>query len=525
LRRIYPSDAPRSARTLRLDMARGERAAFQVAMRTPEPVPFETVVSVEAPKPLAVTVRRVGYVPVPHVNVNTPPEETEGLGRLPGYAPDPLWPEDRLLLPPGQTHAFWISVDAPPDAKPGPAEIFVTVQPANRPSATLKATVHVSPVTLQPRRDFHMTHWFYADAICDWHKLDAFEEAFWPICERYMRNYAEHGNDTIYAPVFTPPLDGVKRPTQLLGVRRLGKDRYAFDWRQTRRWVATAQRQGLTHFEWTHLFTQWGAANAIRVYEGPNRDERLLWPAETPATSPTYRAFLAQFLPALHRFLRQEKLLDRSFFHVSDEPHGDAHIENYRNARAMLRELAPWMKVMDALSDIRFSRQGLTDMPIPSIQTALQFRAENIPCWAYFCCGPRGKYLNRLMDTPLAKLRGAGWLFWRHRFLGFLHWGYNYWYKRQSRQMIDPFTVSDALHWPGWPHGDTFVVYPGPDGPLDSIRWETWRASMDDYRLLQTLDVAPDGPLMEPFKSFEDYPKTEAWLTAARRKLLAPRRR
>ena len=45
-------------------------------------------------------------------------------------------------------------------------------------------------------------------------------------------------------------------------------------------------------------------------------------------------------------------MLEASFFHLSDEPHGPEHLANYRAAREMLREIAPWMPVMDALSEV-----------------------------------------------------------------------------------------------------------------------------------------------------------------------------
>jgi hypothetical protein len=321
-------------------------------------------------------------------------------------------------------------------------------------------------------------------------------------------------------PAFTPPLDGVKRPTQLLRVAREG-DRYSFEWGDLRRYIDLARRCGLERFEWTHLFTQWGASQAIRVYRGQGREEELLWDPETPALSPTYRGFLAQFLPEFRKFLSEEGLLERSFFHISDEPHGEEHLANYRNARALLGELAPWMKTMDALSEIVYGREHVTDMPIPSIKAVGQFLDEGIPCFTYFCCGPRGPFLNRFLDTPLAKIRMSGWLFYKFKVLGFLHWGYNYWYRHKTRELLDPYADSSGLSWPKLAYGDPFVVYPGEAGPVDSIRWEVFAESLTDYALLQTLGVAPDGPALGAFEGFDRFPKDERWLWRARRELLS----
>ncbi|HEX2948804.1 MAG TPA: DUF4091 domain-containing protein, partial [Armatimonadota bacterium] len=372
---------------------------------------------------------------------------------------------------------------------------------------------------LPPRKNFPVTHWFYADALLDWYKFPGFTEPFWQMLDAYFADLASHGQDTIYVPVFTPPLDGVKRPTQLLHVRCEG-DHYRFDWSLVRRWIATAQAHGLQRFEWTHLFTQWGVEHAIRIYDGHGAEEQLLWPPETGATSSTYRHFLTQFLPEFHQFLCDEGLLESSFFHLSDEPHGEAHLANYRAARSLLRELAPWMRVMDALSEINFAREGLTDIAVPTITNAPAFVQEGFSPWAYFCCGPRGTYLNRLLDTPLQKIRMSGWLFYRTQVHGFLHWGYNYWYQSQTRTLIDPFTVTDGLAWPGWAYGDTFVVYPGEHGPIDSLRWEVFAESLQDYALLQATGIAPDDALLADITDFAQFPRDIAWITSRREQLL-----
>jgi hypothetical protein len=467
----------------------------------------------------------VGHVPVAHRNTATEQAEIDGAVHYPGFVPDPLFDESTLTLPPDETQAFYITVV--PGRKAVPGEHTVSVTLSDKEGKAFRAhaaTIRVHDVTLRPRRGFSVTNWFYADALIDWYKTDLFDARFWELLKAYFLNMAAHGQDTVYVPVFTPPLDGVKRPSQLLHVKKLGKDRYDFDWRDVRRYVRLAQQCGLKQFEWTHLFTQWGCANALRIYEGQGREETLLWAPDTPATGTTYRAFLARFLPELRTFCRKEGILQASCFHVSDEPHGEPARENYTSARALLRELAPWMKVMDALSEIEYGRKKLTDMPVPSIQTALDFIKEGIPCWCYYCCGPRGTYLNRLLDSPLPKIRMNGWLFYRWPFRGFLHWGYNYWCRSQTRELINPFTVQDGCKWPGWAYGDTFLVYPGDKGPIDSLRYEAFADSLQEYALLQTLGIDRDSRLLAALKSFQDFPRTEAWLMKTRKALFAGRK-
>lgn len=517
--RYYPASPAEERPTLTLEAARGERVAFQVLCRTEErrETPCLTA-TVSADDALDVTIRRIGYVPMPRFNTQVPLEELDGVGFLPGFVPDPLFPNEPFQMGSYETRGYWVTIRIPAEAQPGTYPIAVTLDPGGA-SVTLTAMLEVHPAVVPMRQGLPVTHWFYADALLDWYRLRPFEERFWTILNPYLADMVEHGLDTLYVPFLTPPTDGIKRPTQLLHVRREGEG-YRFDWTMVKRWIEAGNAHGFRHFEWTHLFTQGGVRFADRVYRGHGEDEVLFWPLDTPATSPIYRQFLAQLLPELKRFLDAEGLLERSFFHLSDEPQGAEQLENYRAARHILRELAPWMKVMDALSETSFAKEGLSDMPIPTIDHEEAFRKEGIPHWTYFCCGPRHWCINRLLDTPLVKIRMLGWAMYRTRVLGFLHWGHNYWYKMGARELIDPYTVTDGLEWPVIPYGDTFVVYPGPDGPVDSIRWEAFAAGLQDYALLQAAGVDPDGSMLAEVIDYTAFPRDPEWMLARRREAL-----
>lgn len=523
--RIYHDTLPKKNTLIRLEGVLNDKFSFQVSARADENKPLKLKAVSDAPKDWQVRVRKVGYVPVRHRNTSMPddPSHNDGIGHLPGFTPDPLFNEDTMVIPANETNSFWITVTPPTKVKAGKYKIDVTVSPVDveGPSKKVSAEITVHNLKLEKRKDFNVTNWFYIDSLLDWYKLDAFDEKFWTILEAYFRDMAEHGQDVVYVPAFTPPLDGVKRPSQLLKVKKLGKDKYSFDWSDVRKYVKLAKKCGLEIFEWVHPVTQWGAKNAIRIYEGQGESGKLIFAPELEATSSTYKKFLKQYFDELLKLVKEEKILNKSFFHLSDEPHGPEHRESYKKAREMFREIAPWMKIMDALSEIEFAKEKLTDIPVPSISRALDFVKEDIECWCYYCCGPRGKFLNRLMDTPLAKIAMHGLLFYRWPFKGFLHWGYNYWYQSQTRNMIDPFTVQDgkAFDGGGWAYGDTFMVYPGENGPIDSIRWEIFAESLRDYQLLQTLGIDRNDKMLKDLVSFEDFPVNSEWRLKLRSKL------
>ena len=162
--------------------ARGSRVSFQACIRMDHSDPVRIQARAVAPKGLTVRVRRVGCVPVPHHNTLTPVDELDGRGMIPGFVPDPLFDEDTALAAPGETVAFWMTVTVGKAVSPGPRAVRVRLTADGKPIASMTATVNVSKVVLDRRRDFRVTHWFYADALCDRYGVAPFGRAFWPIC-------------------------------------------------------------------------------------------------------------------------------------------------------------------------------------------------------------------------------------------------------------------------------------------------------------------------------------------------------
>jgi hypothetical protein len=108
---------------------------------------------------------------MPHLNTDTPRDEQDGVGRVPGFVPDPLFPETTAWVAPNEVNAFWISVEVPRGARARTARVDIELR-SGAERVSLCATIEISPVTLSPRNNFHVTHWFYADALCDWHRVE-----------------------------------------------------------------------------------------------------------------------------------------------------------------------------------------------------------------------------------------------------------------------------------------------------------------------------------------------------------------
>ncbi len=529
----FPNSSPRNAECLFLRGALNERFGFQVGTHTTETFANITV-EARAPAGWLCRVRRIGYVPLWHRNGIANPEAD---GHLPGLQPEPLWDENRVRIEGNETQAFYITVEPDADTAPGEHTIEVAVQPEKGRPRLHSVTVYLYDLRIKPRRDFHVTNWFTADALMDWYGCRGFDEKLWALLPAYFANMVSHGQNMISTPILNW---STRRPTQLLRVRRDG-DNYQFDFSLVKRWVDLARAAGFTAFEWMDLFTWWNAAFTAKVYEGDPEDARLIWrtrPDETTphykkyagqigvvdcpdATGPESRAFFGQFLPALECFLRQENLLDKSWFHIGDEPEAE-NAHNYRKTRAMLRELAPWMKVTDPFCHMEYTEPGLIDLPFPRTKMVADIQARGLRTAAYYCGNPGPTVINRLMDTPLSQVRMNGWTFYRFDIDGFLHWAYNFWYRGRNQRFVpaDPFANFDSFVWPHYAYGDCWSVYPGPDGPIDTLRWEAFSDSLQDYALLQTLNVARDDVPLRDIEGFDRFPVSQTWIEKTRQHYL-----
>lgn len=523
LKRIFPqSPAPEGVSSLQLLAARNSRIAFQACFRSNSTDPFQVACSLEGADELKPRIRYVGLVPMHQFTPNTDMKELDGKGYLPGLVPDPLFPLTKVEASPFASRSFWVTLQIPEGIRPGIHEFKVRfVYGEEKKEVTLPVKIEISAFTVKPRHDFPVTHWWRGEATWDYYKTGMFEdEKWWKLTRAQMENMLDHGSDVVYVPIFFDRRETFKRPCQLLVVNEKQPGKYEFDWTLVKRFVDMCKDIGFKKFEWSHIWIYWGVKNPMRIYTKKGNEYVMLWPPDIDALSDTYVNFLKQFLPQFHDFLKKEQILDDSYFHLSDEPGSADHVENYKRARKLLKELAPWMKVMDALSDIAYGRQKLTDIPVPLIDAAQNYIDEKIPHWVYFCLGPQGPYLNRFFDTPLPKIRMAGWLFYRLHAQGFLHWGFNYWHKIEREEITDPFTDGSAAAWPTIPYGDPFVIYPGPDGPLDAIRWEVFAESLQDYAILQTAGINPDDKLLSDIHTYADFPKNEAWIKSTLEKIL-----
>ena len=98
---------------------------------------------------------------------------------------------------------------------------------------------------------------------------------------------------------------------------------------------------------------------------------------------------------------------------------------------------------------------------------------------------PGGKWLNRTLDMEKIRQVYFGWAGSLYNTLGYLHWGLNQYKADPFKQSVvkHPSPIASSNNY--LPAGDTHIIYPGPSGPLSSLRFEAHRIGIEDYEILE----------------------------------------
>ena len=516
----------------------GERFSYQICLLPKEVTYNKLLVSLSASSDfgdaLKIYLVKDAYMDCP-VTDSTVSSEEDYITLTPGFMPDVLVPMEQQHHTATVNHmlrTFWVRLDVPADAAPGPHLITIRFSFSTDSQGQLfemekTMLVEVLPARM-PEQKLIYTRWFYADCIADQHHVPVFSEGHWNLMEKYIAAAADTGINMILVPVHTPPLDtavGTRRPcVQLVDIEKKG-DQYFFSFEKFRRFIGICRKNGIRYFEIAHMFSQWGAKCAPNIMVTENGRTDYLFGWHTAADSPEDVAFLKQYISAVSAELEQLGISQNTYFHISDAPSLD-NMDTYRAASDLFRPLIGNSKTFDALSNYDFYEKGLVECPVTSVKHIHEFLEHEIPNqWTYYCCSPQKVHTNSFMAMPSSRLRILGFLLYKYDIKGFLHWGFNFYNSAVSYHPINPYLTTSGDG--AYPSGDPFIVYPAGNGVYPSIRGQVMYEALQDMgvclaleerigrdAVVSMIDRAAGMPLR-----FDCYPKGKEFLEGLRREM------
>ena len=399
---------------------------------------------------------------------NTPkPRKTDLIRQAPARFPDYLAEDRQISLGPNEYRAVFLTIKIPRDAVAGQYEGTVTIE-TEQGSKALPLRLRVYPVTLPDERHLMVTKWYTTSKFRQFHGIaSADSERFYQMLELYAQNMAEHRQN-----VFRVSLG-------LIDSRRDDSGELKFDFSKFDKWADVFWNTGRMDLLETGFVARFGD-DGWSSTEILLRDFRVLDESTGRTVTIAGKEYLGRLLPALENHLREKGWLDKTVFHIADEP-SNHNVMSWREASDFVHRCAPALRRMDAIETPHcFDRLEIWVPKLDHLATwhDVYRRAQDQgnELWFYTVgIFQGGSYPNKTADVALIESRILHWLNYRFGLKGYLHWGFNQW-------TDDPFEA------PGKHRGDGWQVYPKKDGLLCSLRWEQMRNGLQDYEYLWMLE-------------------------------------
>lgn len=464
--RVLPGDLPPegvATPSIKLSAARNEAESAQVVLLPARATPLRNVrlkaSRLRGPDGAGIEAEAVQWQQVGYVRLGEHAKEHPFIRRAaPCWWPDPLLPVERFDVEPGWTQPIWVTVTVPKDATPGAYKGTLTISADENPDVVVPVDLLVHPFTLPAQ--------------------SSLKNSF-----ALMRGYLEkvYGEGNV-----TPKLRRAYGDFML--AHRLNPD--------------DITGTDLPHLEDLEHYRPRG----LNVFNVLNLAEPRsgAWNCFSPPNfyTPSFKQSLVEKLDPFVAELKRRNLSDLAFVYGFDERE---------------KEHNPVIREYFGLIKERYGLPTLTTAKIPidpdamralnvdwlcritsdySFEDAERCRAAGRQVWSYVCLGPRHPYANFLADDALIEARVIFWQAFQQKFDGFLHWGVNVWWHKNTERPVD-LEKGPLLEWSittnGMPflHGDGVLIYPLADGrPAGSIRLANLRDGMEDYEYLRALGQA-----------------------------------
>lgn len=418
----------------------------------------------------AVTVRYPAYIPVDGTN---------------GVTADPLegGPVD---VGAGNNQPIWLTIDVPRSLSPGSYGVELHIKADGTPALVHELVVDVADVTVSDPEayDLYLNLWFQPDAVAYAHDVPLFSEEHWDLLDTYLEDMASRGQKVANAAIIEDPWeigwpDGTWRaqtyhPFHTLVDWSYDGSSWDFDYGKFDRYLEASRRAGIGPDIRVYALLMFGGRERL-FYTDTRSGETVREVVQLGDAR--WREAWSAFLSDFGQHLKQRGWFDDTMLAFDERPASTMAV-----VQDFLAESAPefaekvhiavhTMDVDTTIPDISFAH-GLLPQLTEELLAARR-EAGHVTTF-YTTGGPLTP--NTITASPPIGARLLSWIPVQYGLDGYLRWSYNSW-------PADPFT--DPAY--RYAQGDEYIVYPGEDGPMSSIRWETFRDGVIDHELLRQL--------------------------------------
>ncbi|WP_214317575.1 DUF4091 domain-containing protein [Nonomuraea sediminis] len=496
----YPMTAiqGKDTRDLKLAGVRNEQVSAQLAIASGHRLTDVEAVVGDLTGPgggkLSAKVRFVTYVPVQRsksevdwsatIDQVSSAKEISG-DRNPDVVGDALDERSSIDVPAYAAQPIWFTFRIPKDAKPGTYSGTVTVRADGSSQASYPLTIEVADVAVPDPAGyrFFLDVWAQPETIAQAHGVKLWSDRHWSLIEAYNKDLADRGQKVINTTIVDNPwhhqwsLGTRQSQTAMPYSSMVGwawdGEKFTFDFSRWDRYVETARRDGLgpdigaysmlAFQDREHLtYTDTRTGKTVNEYVDLGGERwRLAW---------------GTFLRAFEQHVTATGLLEHTWLSFDERPS-----DMMKVVKDFVHEVAPAfdnrISVAGSInteaiaSNLSVDWGGIDQM---TPEKAEERRKAGKTTTFYVYGWP--PHPNTFSYSPAVEARMLPWIAAQRHLDGFLRWSYNSWTSHPFEQPVHIFT-----------QGDEYLVYPGLNGPMSSIRWEQLKDGIEDYELVAQL--------------------------------------
>ncbi len=459
--------------TLKVFGMRGETVSGQGAVQTKKKLTGVTVSvgilrEIKTGQPLpgeAVGWNFVGSIPLTE---NTPNQPVSALVRqAPARFPDYLMDDKQINIGEKSFQAIWLTVAIPETAAAGTyaGNLKVTSQQGD---VSLPVSVIVYPLTLPGKRNLKVTEWYTTEAFDRFYGIrEQYSPEWFAMLAKYAGNMASHRQN-----VFQVPMEAIE-------IQKANDGKFSFDFKRFDQIAQVFWDTKKMDYLETGELTRFGS-DAWYSTDIKLRDLSVKDAATGKVDRMSGDLVAPSLISATEDHLRQKGWLEKTLFHVKDEP----SMHNSLSWSAMsqyIHKYAPDLRRIDAIETTNLLND--IEVAVPKLdafgtwyESYRQAQLKGVEIWFYTVGIYQGSlFPNKTIDMPVMNSRLMHWLNYEFDATGYLHWGWNQWTE-------DPFKET------GMHIGDGWHVYPSKNGVMNSLRWEEMRNGIQDYECFIMLE-------------------------------------
>ncbi len=489
LQKVFPESNYFPDMEARADVARGEHASFQFAVRSNVDI-ANLRIEVEPPVLGGNHLKeiRTGFVGFVKVGRANPDPSKDSYKPMSGYFPDPILYEVSRDVPFGTAQPLWVSVKIPTDCETGlyKGSVKITCEVGGK---TVSKTKPFEIEVFKPvinNTSLWVTNWFFLDRLHYLNNNEPVEkhsDLYWELTHVMAKTLAEYRQNV----AMISPFDHTEFSYE--------NEKWSFDFTSFNKMVELFIEEGVIgRLEGGHfggrIDGDWSGPFGLNVPVLANDSiDKVLLSLNDPKTTNFYNAFL----PAFVENIKSNGWNKQYIQHIADEPI-DANFDSYIAISKFLKSLVPDLKVIEACHTHQL--ENMVDIWVPQmnyLNEGLDFynerQTKGDEAWYYTCLAPKGEYANRFVEQPLIKTRLLHWINFKYNIPGYLHWGFNFWGSNSGivaaenpYDDVSGMIVSSGNILPG---GDCWISYPAYKAIYPSIRLEAMRDGIVDYELLK----------------------------------------